>query len=269
MADQSDVEDTLAFLVSAALYPNGTTAASVPGADCRVYRGWPNAPALDNDLRAGVVNVTVFPSHGPGQVTTRYQQQWSSIPATPVLTVSVSGQSVSFAGRADLGQLAGILVDDATYPYRTQTGDTPASVAANLAVLARADTIVQLTGATLTVPSASRLVARVVADAPSQMQVRRQLQTFRVTAWCPTPTLRDITATVIDQAFAGTSFIDLPDGSQGRLTYAGTTVLDQAQDTLLYRRDLLYRVEYPTMLSSMQPAMLFGEIGLNAALIPA
>lgn len=78
MADQSDVEVTLVSLTSAALYPNGTAGASVPGADCRIYRGWPNPAALDSDLRAGIINVTVFPSHGAGQITTRYQQQWSS-----------------------------------------------------------------------------------------------------------------------------------------------------------------------------------------------
>lgn len=269
MADQADVESTLVALVSAALYPDGPAGASVTAADCRIYRGWPNAAALDSDLRAEIVNVTIFPSHGPGQVTTRYQQEWSSIARTPTLIVSVSGQSVTFTGRADLGQLAGILIDMTTYPYRTQAGDTPASVAANLAVLARSDTIVQLAGATLTIPSVGRLAARVVADARSQKQVRRQSQIFRVTAWCPTPILRDSTAAVIDQAFAIMPFIGLPDGSQGHLTYAGTTVVDQAQDTLLYRRDLLYRIEYPTLLSSMQPSMLFGDIGLNSALIPA
>ena len=42
-------------------------------------------------------------------------------------------------------------------------------------------------------------------------------------------------------------FITLADGSMGKLTYAGTTVFDQSQDALLYRRDLLYQVEYPTI----------------------
>jgi hypothetical protein len=34
MADQSDVETALVALVSAALYPNGTSADSVPGPVC-------------------------------------------------------------------------------------------------------------------------------------------------------------------------------------------------------------------------------------------
>ncbi|MEO8716069.1 MAG: hypothetical protein ABI369_13750 [Acetobacteraceae bacterium] len=269
MADQSDVEAAFVALGSAALYPNGTTAASVPGPGCRIYRGWPNAAGLDSDLRAGIVNVTVFTAVGAGRVTTRYQQEWVAGSTVPTLTAIQSGQTVSFGGSADPGQLAGVLVDGRTYPYRTQPGDTPAAVAANLAALARVDQIVQLSAATLTIPSASRLLSRVVADAPAQKEVRRQTQTFRVTCWCPTPGTRDAAAVAIDQALAEVAFIDLPDGTQGHLTYAGTTVFDQSQDALLYRRDLLYSVEYPTILSAMQPVMLFGEIEINAAIVPA
>ena len=51
----------------------------------------------------------------------------------------------------------------------------------------------------------------------------------------------------------------------GKMTYAGTTVFDQSQDALLYRRDLLYQIEYPTIIIASQPAMLFGDLLLNAA----
>lgn len=269
MADQSDVETALVTLVSAALYPNGTNASSVPEADCRIYRGWPNAAALDSDLRAGIVNVTVFPGHGTGRVTTRYQQEWTANLVAPTLTAVVSGLTISFGGSADLGQLAGILVGENVYPYRTQPGDTPASVAANLAAQARIDQIVQLSGATLIIPGASRLLARVVADAVARKEVRRQTQTFRITCWCPTPSLRDTVALAIDLTLAAVTFIDLPDDTQARLIYAGTTVVDQSQDALLYRRDLLYSIEYATVLAATQPTMLFGELGINAATIPA
>jgi hypothetical protein len=39
MADESDVEVALVNVISAALYPNGTSQASIPGPDCRIYRG--------------------------------------------------------------------------------------------------------------------------------------------------------------------------------------------------------------------------------------
>ena len=126
MADESDVETALVTLCSAALYPNGTNSPSAPGPDCRIYRGWPNSAALDADLTAGRINVSVFPVPRHARTTTRYTQARSGIRAQPVLTASVSGTSVTFGGTADLGQVAGVLVDGQSYAYRTRSGDNPA-----------------------------------------------------------------------------------------------------------------------------------------------
>ncbi|MGC8474770.1 MAG: hypothetical protein ACP5NP_00310 [Acetobacteraceae bacterium] len=264
MADQADVETALVGLANTALYPNGPGTTSVPGPDCRIYRGWPNAAALDADLRAGKVNVTIYPAPGMGRVSTRYVQEWLGVPAAPVLTVSVTGNTVSFGGSASLGQVAGVAVDGATYAYRVQPGDNPALVAANLAVLIRPDRPAQVTGSTLTLPGAGVVLARVTADAPAQQEARRQTQVFRITCWCPTPAVRDATAGAIDLAMAQIQFISLPDGTEGRLIYGGTAVFDQSQDALLYRRDLLYSIEYATILSATQATMLFGALGVNS-----
>ena len=265
MADQSDVENALVTIIAGALYPNGTGSPSVPGPDCRVYRGWPLPAALDADLAAGRINVTVFPSGGAGRNTTRYAEQWTATPQQPTLTASVAGNTIDFGGTADPGQLAGVLADQHSYVYRTQAGDTPALVAANLAVLVRADFIVQQSASSLTIPGAGDLLARVVADASATQEVRRQRQIFRVTCWCPTPPARDATASAIDQAMAGMRFMPLADGTNAWVRYAGTTVFDQSQDALLYRRDLLYSAEYATTLTEMQTSMLFCNLLVNAA----
>ncbi len=269
MADQSDVEAALVDVISAALYPNGSGQASVPGPDCRIYRGWPNPAGLDADLAASKINVTVFPAGGPGRKTTRYSDQWIGPPARPKLTVTVAGASVTFGGIADVGQVAGVLVDRASYAYRTRAGDTPELVAANLAAMARSRSIVQLSQSTLTIEGAGRLLARVVADAPTQREVRRQEQEFRITCWCPTPGTRDATAAAIDQTLSDQRFIALSDGTSGRLIYVGTSVFDQSQNARLYRRDLNYSVEYPAVFTSTLPAMLFGDLVLNTASITA
>jgi hypothetical protein len=265
MADQSDVEDALVSLVSTALYPNGTGAASVPGPDCRIYRGWPNSAALDKDLADGKINVTVFPAGGAGRTTTRYAEQWVGPLAQPALTVVVAGTSATFGGSAEAGQIAGILVDGRSYAYRTRTGDTPELAAANLAAMARDYSIVRLSRSTLTIAGAGNLLARVVADVAVQQEVRRQEQDFRATCWCPTPTGRDSAAAAIDQSLSSIRFLALPDGTWGRLIYSGTTVFDQSQNSSLYRRDLMYSVEYATILATSQPEMLFGNLVLNAA----
>ena len=269
MADQSDVEVALVNVVSTALYPNGTSEASIPGPDCRIYRGWPNSAALDADLAAGKINVTIFPGGGTCHTTTRYAERWAGAAAQSTLTVAVDGTSVTFGGTANVGHIAGILVDGTSYAYRTQSGDTPQSVAANLASMARGDSIVHLSYSTLTIAGAGNLLARVVADAQVQQEVRRQEQGFRVTCWCPTPATRDAVASAVDQALSTQRFIALSDGTSGRLTYAGNTVFDQSQNARLYRRDLTYNVEYPTIVSSTHPAMLFGDLVLNSVSIIA
>lgn len=263
MADQSDVEQALVSAVSAALYPAGANAGSAIGSVCRIYRGWPNAAALEADLAAGRVNVTVFPIDGSARNTTRWAREWSVVPVSPALSVAVDGQTATFAGNAGAGQLAGMLVDGKSYVYRTQPGDTPALAAAALAASVRADRVAQLAGSSVTVPGATRLVARAVADAVEMQEMRRQEQGFRVSIWCGTPGSRDAACALIDAALAGTAFLALPDGSAGRLRYRGTATMDRLQDAELYRRDLLYAVEYPTMLSGIVPAMLFGDLGLN------
>ena len=264
MADQSDVENALAELVSAALYPSGTASPSIPGRPCRIFRGWPNSAALDADLAAGRINVSIFPVDTALRNTTRYPAEWTVADAgTPTLTVSVSAISATFGGTADAGQLAGLLVDGRTYVYRTQTANSPALVAANLSALMRPDRIVLLSHASISVPGAGVLLARTVADAGVLMELRRQTQIFRITSWCPDPATRDGTAAAIDSALAAQSFVALPDRTQGRLIYVGSTVFDQSQDAALYRRDLLYSVDYATTRVATQPAMLFGAGAIN------
>lgn len=260
MADQSDVETTLATLVAAILYPQGPAAPSIVGKVCRIYRGWPNQAALDADLAASRVNVTVFPEAGHQKNTTRYPAEYQvTAAAVPTLAIAVEGVTATLSGAADPGQLAGLLADNVAVVHRTAAGDTPELVAAILAARLRTERIALVSGATVTVPGVSRLIGRVVADQPAQMETRRQRQGFRLTCWCPDPATRDSIASAVDAALSVQTFMTLPDGTSGRLRFHASTVFDQSQDAALYRRDLLYTVEYATTVSAELPAMLFGD----------
>lgn len=264
MADLSEVEEALVGLVASALYPNGPSAVPANGALTRVYRGWPMASSLDADLAAGYVNVTVFSESG-GRNTTRHLDQWLRLPAPGVsLIASVTGNAVTFSGSALVGQLAGVLADGTSYVHATDGHDSPALVASDLATLMRADRIVLLSGASIIVPGVSKLTARVVALQPAMMVTRRQEQHFRVTCWSPDPALRDRTAVIVDTALAPLAFIPLPDGSAGRIRYHSGAVNDNAEDATLYRRDLVYSVEYPTTVKAQMPTMLFGDLAMQA-----
>ena len=269
MADQSDVENALATLAAGALYPDGTDAASFPGPPCRVYRGWPNPIALNADLAQGHINVTIFAGNAAPRLIPRFAEEWLSTRIVPTLHVSVSNTTVTFSGDTTPSQLVGIRVEGQPHTYRTQANDTPALIAAIMAAQLRATRIVHLRAASLDIPGATDIVARVVANGSALKEIRRQRLTLRITCWCPSPITRDTTATAIDAAFAMTPFISLSDGSSARLIFSGGAVLDQSENASLYRRDLLYDVEYATTVTQSQPAMLFGTLGLNALHITA
>jgi hypothetical protein len=266
MADQADVETALASLVANALYPNGTAAAGAVANLCRVYRGFPTSPALDADLAAGAVNVSVAAANSPVKNVTRYPRVWRTVAPVPAtLTVTVAAQTASFAGACAVGQLAGVAANGALFPYAVQASDTPATVASNLAALLRAaGWLVDYAGSTISVPGASLFTARVVNGAGALQEIKRQEQDFRISLWCPDPASRDAVAPVIDEALAAQKFIALADGSYGRLIFSGSEAQDNAADATLYRRDLTYSVEYPTTLAQITPAMLFGTASFYA-----
>lgn len=265
MADLADVEDALLQVVTSALYPEGSDSASIIGVDCRLYRGWPVPNALNADLNAGIVNVTVFPSEVAGTALAHLPIEYRRESAVAGLAVTVAQGAAIFSGVPRETDCAGILVDDRSYVHRPEAGETAASVAAQLAQLIRVDRVVHLAGASLSVPGARRFVARVVADQVSYREIRRQQQAFIVACWCPSPGLRDATAQAIDLAVARQHFMTLGDGSSARVRYQNTAQYDQAQNALLYRRDLTYLVEYPTVMRVREPSMLFADLRIGAA----
>lgn len=271
MADQADVEAALAAIAANGVYPQGTAGASVVGQACKIYRGWPVAPVLDADLAVGMAHVSVSATDAALRNVTRYPRVWQTLaPATGTLAVSVEGLAAEFFGSCSTGLLAGVMVDDETYPYAVQASDSAATVASNLAALLRqGGWIVEYAGAKLAVPEATKFVARVVAGAGALQEIRRQIQEFRVAMWCPCPALRDAMAPVLDVALMANDFIALADGSYGRVRFVNGVTTDESANAALYRRDLIYAVEYPTTLARQTPAMLFGTMAatVNTAVL--
>ena len=259
MPDQAEVEEALAATVAGALYPLGAGLASAVGNVCRVYRGWPTSAALEADLAAGVVHVTVQPMAGSLRDTTRFAAEWQGVAPVSTLTVAVNGEAVTFSGLAAVGQVVGVLVDEATYAYRVRARDTLGVVAAVLAELVRAERPAALQGDGFILPGGVGIVARVVTDGAGGTELRRQRVGFRVTAWCPDPGVRDRVAGCVDLALANLQFLDV--GGWGCwLQVLGGSVVDEGSAAGIWRRDLLYSIEYPTVLLGSLPSMLFGAV---------
>ena len=263
MADIADIEQAVVDTVTSILYPAGPVQASIIGALCRIYRGWPNSATLNSDLSSGSVNVTVVSDNESGRTTTRYLPEWRSSRMLPGVTASVTGQLIAISGNPSVGDVVGVLIDGAAYAYRVVAGDTPSLVAANLNQLVQATRAGVAQGPTISVPGAGSIVVRTVCDASTSFESRRQEKDLRIICWCPTPPIRDSVTAAIDLALDGMSFLALPDDISARIVYRNTASYDQSQNALLYRRDLLYTVEYPTVTIVQQPSMLFGASEIN------
>lgn len=263
MADLSDVEQAIADTASAILYPQGGSDSSIVGLTCRIYRGWPNSATLNSDLNSGIVNVTISSDNDTGKTTTRYLENWQYQVRTTALIAATSGRTITINGSAAVGDVVGALIDGTAFPYRIMSGDTPPLVAANLCNAIRVKRTASVSYNVITVPGSHSIVVRAVADGSASCEARRQEKDIRIVFWCPSPTVRDSIAGAVDSGLAQMSFIILPDGTSGRLTYQGSHTYDQSQNALLYRRDIVYRIEYPTIISVDLPSLLFGVSSLN------
>lgn len=272
MADLSDVSAALVNLIAATVYPNGTGNASVAGVPVRVYAGWPNPAQLDADLRAAtpVCHVSVFPQAAEKN-TTRYPTDWKPVTVnTPTLTLTIAGQTVTVGGTVPASNNPHnvvVLANGKAYVYTVLVSDTLASIAAALAALIAVDiATTSAAGPVITLPNTARiLAARVGITGTALREVRRQERGFQIGIWADTPTHRDAIAGLIDPVLAFTTFLTMPDGTGARLVYKSSMISDALQKDRLYRRDLMYSVEYATTLTEVETQISQDQVNLSAA----
>jgi hypothetical protein len=250
VADQSDVETVLTTLISGVLYPNGTGSPSAVGPACRIYRGWPNPSALDADLAAGVVNVTVYPRNGVERNTSRYPRLWQTLtPPVHTLAVSVLNNVITVSGTIATPQNVVVFVGQTDiFVYAVQSNDTLTTIATAVATLIAASYAgTSNVGAVITVGSTGKaLTARIASTGTSIMELKRQQKEFLIIAWTNTPAMRDTVTSLVDAQLSSNVRILLPDGTYGTLIYARSLINDAPEKELLYRRDLVYMVDYAT-----------------------
>lgn len=243
MADESDVAQALVDLVASVLYPNGSTQPSIVG-PARIYRGWPQAANLDKDLAARVLNVSIDSRDGMSRNTTRYlEQDLDASPNAPSIGGQILRQTVTFTGTAVVGDVVGLSIRHVGYAYAIQPGDSLNEVAAHFAAALHGTS----QGPAVTLQSGADIAFAAVSMGQSAREVRRTDQGFTITIWAFDYPSRDAAASAIDAKLADTPWLALPDGSSARLRFAQTLSSDKAENANLYRRDLIYHAEYPTL----------------------
>ncbi len=264
MADIIDVQNALVGLAAQVVYPNGTSQPSAITSPVKLYAGWPTQSQLDADLLVGTAHMTVFPL-GIERNTTRFPSDWQqSTINQPTLTLVVNGQQITVAGSLPatyFQQNIAVFVGYFPYVYAVQPGDTLNSIATALSALIPGATS---SGATITVsPGALVTAARVGGTGTSVSEIRRQERQFQLTAWANSPQARDALASLVDVALAQLRFISLPDGTAGRLIYRHSNVIDALQKSRLYRRDLVYSVEYGTTLTANNSQIVVEQLNVS------
>ena len=269
MADLADVSATLVGVIGGILYPNGTSNPPLTGFATRVFPGWPQPAQLDADLRAQRTQISVYP-RAEERNTTRYVLKWQPLTLNmPTLTLTIVEQTVVVAGAIPTltnPHNAMVMVNGFPYVYAVQPTDTLYTIAAALATL-----IAQKVPGTVSIRSvihfpgsANIMAARIGVTGAAAKEVRRQDKLWQITIWAPTPQQRTALAKVIDPVLAQTFFLNLPDLSMGRLIYKSTVETDSNEKQLLYRRDLFYLVEYPTIIVETETQITEGVIQVGA-----
>ena len=267
MSDIIDVQTALVSVVAAAVYPNGTGAASVSGGPIIVYAGWPTASTLDNDLLAGKAHVSVYPTMIENNKT-RYFKDWQpGILNVGTLTAVVSGQSIAIGGTIPAvtnPHIVAALVNGKPYVYAVLPSDSLATVATALAGLIAVDVAgTTAGGAVITLPASANITrAAVGVTGTSIREVRRQERVFQITVWANSPNQRDAISSALDVALATTQFLTMPDGYGARLIYRNSHVTDDLQKAKLYRRDFQYSVEYATTQTEVDMQITQEQLGL-------
>jgi len=263
MADLSDITLYLEGAITAAVYPNGTGQPSVAAMDVRIMEGWPIPDQLDRDmngttlsgtpavpvprLNGPVSNISIYPMHGSNSQVYQIQDHTFTISQPAFgLAVSVVNGVINVSGTPNAGEYLTVIADRA-YAYSASGGSASAVIASLAASFSANYSGVGSTASTLTVPAAFSLVVRQGGIGVLGKVLHRQQQSIMVSVWSPNYRARTLLAAAIDVALKAKIVATMPDTSQALIVYNRTNVTDDRQMTTIYRRDLIYDVEYATV----------------------
>ncbi|KHJ66601.1 hypothetical protein QU24_18595 [Pantoea rodasii] len=94
-------------------------------------------------------------------------------------------------------------------------------------------------------------------------ELRRQIKDFQVTVWAPSPQLRNTIGTAIDAALSEHCHIDLGDGAPAQMFYTRQFDSDSAENWHVYRRDLIFSVNFATTQTIRAPEVTNITVNLN------
>ena len=247
MADLLDVENVLVAIAANAIYPNGTSQPSVAGIDVKIFAGWPMAANLETDIKNNTANISIYPTNSVRN-TSRFDRAWQQLSINaPTLTLTVNNNNqITVGGTVSIPQSCMIINNGVSYVYVVKANDTLNTIAANINALIPNATV---SNAVITIAGSYRLVANVGTTGASVQELDREERVFKITVWAPDYSTRSLIASAIRIAYSSAVRIALPDGLYANIKYSGSHELDDIQKINIYRRDIMFSVEYATTVS--------------------
>lgn len=248
MADISDVTALLTQMAKAAAYPNGYPGTSVTGQTITIFEGWPLQQSLDAAIAAGQSQVSVFPTRasGGGTVFQVQNEDYLIVPPVHGMTItSISGGIVSVTGAPTAGEYLTVIADG-RHAY-SRVGPDLQTILNQLAADAAANYSGVIVGTgTIQFPT-DRLKAHIGSPAIKGRVTHRQRASVVISVWAPNNADRNTIAIAIDVALKAVNRLTFPDTSQGVLAAERFEQIDRLEPASIYRRDLMFAVDYATL----------------------
>jgi hypothetical protein len=255
MATISDLRAAIAQAVGDMLYPAGVPAGTTPpspvaGCPVRVFQGWPEREAIDADMAAGIVDVSIYTLPGSTN-TTRYPEVDIPISISPpTLEWVVTGTTATLGGTVSTPQNVGLLVDRQAYLYAVQPTDTLASIATAVAALVNAVQSASADGAVVTIPGSHAIIGRAGGVATTLREIGREKVTVEIVIMAPSDSLRNTVGAAIEPGLRTLRRTPLADGSIAMSWFGQVVDTDELVKSGIYRRILWLDGEYASTIIS-------------------
>lgn len=261
MAGIDDISRYLARRVAGVLYPGGFRLPAIVNAPVKIYPGWPEPAALLQDIETGGVHVSVWPLPAERKVNSALGRPYRlKEKGTPTLQLTVNGSIITVSGMTSALTHVCIKLDNRLFSASFHAGKTAAEVADVLhAKLPRSFTI----GPCIYVLMVEHISVSVTTAGTAVRELRRQIKDFQITVWAPTPHLRNRVGCAIDEVLSERCTVDLEDGAPAQLFYTRQFDTDTAENWHVYRRDLIFSINYATTQAISAPEVTDIAVTVN------
>lgn len=218
--------------------------------------------------------VTMYQSFLGGAITNNSNPTSSYLGTSATIvafspTKSMRYPIVTVGGTIQAGDFAAVKIGLHDYFSVASTGSTSAVATALATAIAVKYPGASAFGSVITIPTSATVLVAAGGLGTAWKELRRQSQLFQITAWCPTPTSRDLVGPFIKNIFAGVERIALADNSWGGIRYQRSIVTDKNQTQQSYRRDFFYSVEFPTSITAQFPSIGVFAVNTTGGVSPA